>query len=99
MNPHKSIEAAEWNYKEHDRWLKVQFIDDISDEEILKELTVLRNMSEINSEQVLMWSQRKKVQRVQKKAFHKMKNMTGFGHIHSAKGTEIDNEQQPKRTV
>ena len=49
------IKAAECNYKEHDRWLKQQFINALHNEEIMKEklkqLTYQRNMSEINSEQ------------------------------------------------
>ena len=56
------IKAAECNYKEHDGHLKDQFINGINDEEIMqeiiKELMAKRNMSEIDSEQVLMWAQR-----------------------------------------
>ena len=34
-----NIKAAECNYKEHDRWLKGQFIKSIDDEEIMQEMT------------------------------------------------------------
>ena len=51
------INAAECNYKEHDRKLKEQFNYGIDDEEIMqeiiKELTAQRNIQEVDSEQVL----------------------------------------------
>ena len=43
-----------------------------------------------------MWVQWIEVQRVQKNALDKMKNMRNFNHIHSDKRAEWDNEQQSK---
>ena len=56
--------------------------------EIIKELTTKRNMSEIISEQVLMWVQRVELQRVQKKALDEMKNVRDCNHIQSGKRIE-----------
>ena len=89
------IRAAEWNYKEHDRWVKEQIINDINDKEIMqriiKELTTQRN-----SEHVLMWEQRVQAQRVQKKVLDEIKNGRVFNYIHNGKRTERNNEQWPK---
>ena len=50
------IKAEECNYKEHDRFLKIQFINGINDEEItqeiIKELSAQRNTRDIDSEHV-----------------------------------------------
>ena len=62
---------------------------------IIRELTTQRHMSEIDSEQVLMWVQRVEVQRAQKKALDKMKNIeTLISYIVARKLR--DNKQQPK---
>ena len=37
------------------------------------------------------------MQRAQKKALDKMKNVRDFYHIHSGKRTEKDSDQQPKQ--
>ena len=74
------IKAAEFNYKEHDRWLNEQSINGINDEEIVKELNAQRNMSAIDSEQVLMWAQRVETWRALKKALDKMKNVRDSSH-------------------
>ena len=52
----------EYNYKENDRRLKEQFINDIDDEEITQEIITI-----VYSVQVLMWVQRVEVQGAQKK--------------------------------
>ena len=51
-------------------------------------------MSDIDSQQVLMWAHRLEVQ---KKALDEMKNVRDFDHIHSGKKTKINNEQQPRK--
>ena len=43
-----------------------------------------------------MLVQRVEVQRAQKKALDKMKNVTDFNHIHNGKRTDKNNEQLPK---
>ena len=57
-------------YKEYDRRLKEQFINGLDDEtiivEIIKELTALKETSEVSSEQTLMGAQRIEAQRAQK---------------------------------
>ena len=94
------IKVAKYNYKKHDRWLKEQFIHGIYEEEIMneiiKELTTQRNMSERDSAQELMWAERVEAHRAQKKSLDEMKNVGDFDHIHSCKRTEKDNRQQYK---
>ena len=73
------IKAAECNYTQHDRQFNDQFINGTNNEvtmqEIIKELKAQRNMTEIDSAQVLMWAKRVEVQRVLKKALHRIKNV------------------------
>ena len=55
--------AVQCNHKEHDRWLKEQSSNG-KNEEIIKELMTQKNMSEMDSEQVLMWAKQLEAQGV-----------------------------------
>ena len=67
---HLRIKVNEHNYQKLDRRLKEQFINGINDKaltsEIIKELTTIENISEVTSEQVLVWPRRVEAQRSQK---------------------------------
>ena len=64
------IKATECKYQEYARRLKGQFINDLNDETIIamtiKELTVLKDTSQVSTEQFLIWAQRVEGQRMQK---------------------------------
>ena len=55
--------------QEYDKGLKEQFINGLNNEtitaKIIKELTALKDMSGVISEQVLIWAQRVEAQKVQ----------------------------------
>ena len=57
-------------YQEYDRRLKEQFINGVNNETIIarmiNELTVLKDISGVSSEQIFMWVLEVEVQRVQK---------------------------------
>ena len=63
---HLRIKANECNYKEHDRWLKEQFINGINDDcRVGKGTNQNKKTSDIMSEEVLSRAKRVQVQRAQ----------------------------------
>ena len=64
------MKAVNCIYKEHDRRVTDQFINDLGNEVIIKEITreiiALKDTNEVNSDQILMWAKRVEAQRVQK---------------------------------
>ena len=64
---------------------KEQFINDLNDEtiivKIIKELTALKDISKVSSEQVLMWTLRVGVQRGQRTVLDNIRNVKEFDSI------------------
>ena len=60
------MKAAGCEYKEYVRQLREQFINGLDDEvmieETIRELTALKDTSEVSSDQVLMWNQKVEAQ-------------------------------------
>ena len=65
------INEVDCEYKECDRRLMEQFINGLDDEvileEIIQELTALKDNSEVSSDEVLMWAKKVEAQRAQMK--------------------------------
>ena len=73
------IAAKECSYQEHDRWVKVQFIYGINDDNIQvkinSELTGINNVSNITSKQVFMWAK-----------------LEGAWRTHTVEGNQLDKQ-------
>ena len=87
------IKTADCNYKKDNRWLKEHFINGINNEEIMQEIIKGLSIQRNTSTQVVIWAQRVKVKRAQKKTLDKMKDIREFDHIQSGKKTERDNDE------
>ena len=65
---HLRLKENECKYKEHNSCLKEQFINKVNDDaltqQISKELTMIKNTSDVTSEPVLAWAECIEVQRV-----------------------------------
>ena len=71
------IKTIEYKYQEYDSRLKEQFKNILNDEtitvKIIKELTSLKDASEVSSDQALIWDLRVEVQWVQKAVLDNMR--------------------------
>ena len=76
------IKAAEWEYKKYGRRLTGQLMNsfnhEIIIEEIVRGLTNLKHTNEVSSDQVLMWVQRVKAQRVEKEVLDNIRDTIEF---------------------
>ena len=79
------VKAADCKCKENDRRLKEKFNNGMNDEaiaaEIIIELTVLKDTSEVSSEQVLVRVQSVEVQRAQKAVLESIRDAEDFDSV------------------
>ena len=91
------IKATGYKYKEYDRRLKRQFINGLDNEsiivEIIKELTALKDTSDMSNKDVLMWAQRSEPQHVQKEVLDNMKNKKEFDLVRSSRQNNNNNSK------
>ena len=95
---HLRGKVNEFEYRERERRLKEEFINDISDNDrmtkIVKRTNCNKKINEKTSEQVLSWTKRVEAQRAQKAILDATKEKKGFDI--RKKQTKIENPTQCK---
>ena len=92
------FKAIDCKYKEYERRLKEQFSNGLDDKniiaEIMKELTALKDTSEVSSEQILMWDHRADAQEAQREVLDNIRDPEEFESVQRNRQNNNSNNRQ-----